>query len=443
MRSVAPWFPGRKRRGTAPAPRTSRRERHDLPEHCVHWLRALLTYRLPPASVLELGCSHGGLVTLARQAGYHATGLELDAAAADFARQTFQVPVLLGPLEAQELPAGSLDVIVLNDVLGRLSDPVATLECCVRLLRDDGLLLVQAPDYPKGKTHAELVAGSESTLVYVNGKAGAYRYLFSQCAVRRLFERLGFGHLSFERPVHPYDLFAVVSRRPLVRHSDEQVNARLMAGPQGRLVRALFDLQGLWRTAEDDRAVRLDTITRLSQQVASGDAERAALQTANAGLRQKLEASEADRVAHLDTIHRLNVQLTVTQGELTSIREMIGLVNLEALGQGAARPTTESETVAYLKEQLTARLETIHRLNALLVASQTEVATIREMVGLMSLDVLERVDGHLVSSAARLTAVETSLAEASFTRRLKRLPGELRRLPSRVRHLLRRLRTGR
>jgi SAM-dependent methyltransferase len=407
------------------------RSRQDLPERCVHWLRTLLTYRLPPATVLELGCGHGGLVALARQVGYDATGLEIDARAADFARQTFQVPVLHGPLEAQDLPAGSQDVIVLNDVLGCLADPVATLGHCGRLLREDGLLVVQAPDYPKGKSYAELVAGSEPTLAYVSGQAGAYRYLFSQCAVRRLFERLGFGHLSFERPIHPYDLYAVVSRRPLNRHSDEHIDAHLTATPQARLVRALFDLQGLWRAAEDDRAVRLEAITRLGQQVAAGEADRAALFMANAVLREKLTTTEADRVTRLDTVHRLNVQLTVTQGELTSVREMIGLVNLEALNR-------ESDRAAYL--------ETIHRLNAQLAASQGESQAVREMVGLMGLDTLERVGGYLAATEARLKVAETRLAGMvvpTLAGKLQRLPGKLRRLvPGKLRTLVRRLRAG-
>jgi SAM-dependent methyltransferase len=353
--------------------------RQDLSGRCVHWLRTLLAYRLPPGAVLELGCGHGGLVALARQAGYHATGLELGPRAADFARQAFQVPVLHGPLETQDFPAGSQDVIVLNDVLGRVSDPVATLECCGRLLRDDGILVVQAPDYPRGKTYEELVAGGEPTLAYLNDQAGAYRYLFSQCAVRRLFERLGFGHLGFERPIFPYDLFAVVSRHPLVRHPEEHVNARLTATPQGRLVRALFDLQSQWRAAEDGRAAHLDTIARLGQQLAAGEADRATLRAANAGLRERLAASEADRAARLDTVHRLNVQLTVTQGELTAVREMVGLLGL---------------------------------------------------------DTLERVGGHLEAAAARLATAEARLADAQP-------PGKPRRLSGKLRRLVRRLRVGR
>src|SRR4051794_8833044 len=49
------------------------RARADLPERCVHWLRAVLKYKLPPARSLELGASHGGFAALMGLAGYDAT----------------------------------------------------------------------------------------------------------------------------------------------------------------------------------------------------------------------------------------------------------------------------------------------------------------------------------------------------------------------------------
>src|SRR6185503_8503899 len=49
------------------------RARSDLPERGLYWLRTLLSYKLPPARVLELGSSHGGFVALLRWAGFDAT----------------------------------------------------------------------------------------------------------------------------------------------------------------------------------------------------------------------------------------------------------------------------------------------------------------------------------------------------------------------------------
>jgi SAM-dependent methyltransferase len=100
------------------------RARLDLPERCTHWLRYLLTLRLPPARVLEVGCGHGGYVALLGWAGFEAVGTELSPLAASFAQEAFGAKVLTGLIEDQNFKEGSFDVIVLNDVIEHLPDPV-------------------------------------------------------------------------------------------------------------------------------------------------------------------------------------------------------------------------------------------------------------------------------------------------------------------------------
>ncbi|MGZ9225165.1 MAG: hypothetical protein ACXW4M_06370, partial [Anaerolineales bacterium] len=45
------------------------RARTDLPERVIHWLSTLLKYKLPQGNTLELGCSHGGFVSVLQWAG--------------------------------------------------------------------------------------------------------------------------------------------------------------------------------------------------------------------------------------------------------------------------------------------------------------------------------------------------------------------------------------
>src|SRR5262245_42932968 len=123
------WFAYQEEhRGNLPL---SARTRSDLPERCLHWLRTLLAYKFPPARVLELGSAHGGFVGMLRLAGFDAIGLEISPWVVEFARATFEVPMLLGPLEAQDLDAASFDVIALMDVLEHLPDPTRTMQRCL------------------------------------------------------------------------------------------------------------------------------------------------------------------------------------------------------------------------------------------------------------------------------------------------------------------------
>ncbi len=133
----------------------------DLPERCLYWLRALLQYKAPPGKVLELGSAHGGFVALLRWIGFDATGLELSPWLVDFARKTFDVPMLEGPVEEQNIAARTVDAIALMDVLEHLSDPKRTMAHCLSLIRDDGVLMIQTPHYCEGKTYEDMLADND------------------------------------------------------------------------------------------------------------------------------------------------------------------------------------------------------------------------------------------------------------------------------------------
>ena len=165
-------------------PNITQRSRADLPERCVHWLRAVLKYKVPPAKTLELGAAHGGFVALLRLAGFDAKGLELSPWIADYARRTFGVPMLQGSIERQPLEPGSLDVVAMMDVIEHLPDPIGTLRACVRLLKPDGVLFVQTPQYPESASLEQLQATGATFVQHLRPQE--HLHLFSRRAAAEL-----------------------------------------------------------------------------------------------------------------------------------------------------------------------------------------------------------------------------------------------------------------
>jgi SAM-dependent methyltransferase len=222
-------------------PDLTQRARLDLPERCTHWLRHLLSRRLPPAKVLEIGCGHGGYVALLGWAGFEATGTEMSPWVVEFARKNFGIHALAGRIEDLALPAGGFDVIVLNDVLEHLPDPAATLAHCARLLSPNGFFVIQTPEYKEHLTEADLRRTDDLFLKHMDGNNDEHLYLFSRRSAGEFFRRLGFPHLDFANPVYSYDLFFTASREPLVVQTDDAVVNALSAHPAGRLTLALLD----------------------------------------------------------------------------------------------------------------------------------------------------------------------------------------------------------
>jgi 2-polyprenyl-3-methyl-5-hydroxy-6-metoxy-1,4-benzoquinol methylase len=222
-------------------PDLAARARLDLPERCAHWLRRLLSLRLPPARVLEVGCAHGGYVALLGWAGFEAVGTEMSPAVAHFAHETFGVTVLAGPVEQQAFAPGSFDVVILNDVAEHLPDPLATLGHCARLLTGAGFFVIQTPEYREHLSYSDLKASNDLFLKHMDRNNDEHLYLFSRRSAGLLFSRLGFPVLDFSAPVYPYDMSFAASRAPIAPQEEASVGSALARRPVGRLVQALLD----------------------------------------------------------------------------------------------------------------------------------------------------------------------------------------------------------
>jgi SAM-dependent methyltransferase len=313
------------------------RARSDLPERCLYWLQALLKYRRPPARVLELGSSHGGFVAMLRWAGFDATGLEVSPWVVDFARKTFDVRVLTGPIEDQSIEPASLDVIALMDVLEHLRDPAATMRQCLRLLKPDGILLIQTPCYREGSTYAETAARSEQPLEIL--QPGEHLYLFSRRSIGELFSRLGARHITFEPALFAqYDMFLVVSRVAFTGRAAADARSALTATPAARMMQALLDQGTAVETLEDrlrqevdvlhgqvaavdaDRAARLSVIEDQGRRLGEAEAERNILLAEVQALREHREIIEADRAARHGVIEAQGRQLSEKEQQLSELQ---------------------------------------------------------------------------------------------------------------------------
>ncbi len=293
-------------------PKLADRVRTDLPERCVHWLRALLKFKLPPASVLELGSAHGGFVAMMRWAGFAATGLELSPWLVELSRTVFGIPVLEGPVEEQQVPDASLDAVVLMDVVEHLPEPETTLAHCLRALKSDGILLIQTPHYREGQSYEQMVATADPFLAQL--KPEQHLFLFSDSSLRSLLQKLGVNKVETLPAIYAhYDMFLVASRDALTTNAPGEISARLTETSSGRLVDALLQLDdlfkeksGLLEVAEADRAARLRVIEDQGRQLGEVAAERDALQSELNDLNRRLDTLQT---THRETLQAQNAEL--------------------------------------------------------------------------------------------------------------------------------------
>jgi len=314
------------------------RSRKDLSERNLHWLEIFQKYCLPPAKVLELGCSHGSFVALLHQAGYDAKGVELSPWVVRFGQKIFDVPILVGPVEELDFPDVCLDAIVLMDVLEHLSDPSKVLLHCLKLLKPEGVLFIQTPNYKESKTYNDLIATNAPFLGML--QPNEHIYLFSKSSVIKLFQGLGANYVEFEPAIFArYDMCFIVSRQPLKMKKHDEIEESLLSTPQSRFVLAMLDIRkremvltARIDVSESDRAARMEQIETLTMELHESESDRAARLEQIETLTMELHESENDRAARMEQIETLTMELHESESDRAARLEQIETLTKQLQG---------------------------------------------------------------------------------------------------------------
>ena len=97
--------------------------------------------------VLDVGCAGGAFPKAAADAGFSVVGVEPSKWLSEQGRINYGLDIRTGLLGEQNLTAGSFDLITLWDVIEHLTDPAEVIAEIHGLLKPEGLLVVNYPDY--------------------------------------------------------------------------------------------------------------------------------------------------------------------------------------------------------------------------------------------------------------------------------------------------------
>lgn len=106
-----------------------------------------------PGRLLDVGCGPGTFLAVARERGWKALGMDINAASVARCRE-LGLDAHAGPFPHAELAGQTFDAVVLNDVIEHLPDPRQALGQIHELLAPGGVLFISTPDI--GSTVARL-----------------------------------------------------------------------------------------------------------------------------------------------------------------------------------------------------------------------------------------------------------------------------------------------
>ena len=138
-----------------------------------------------PGHLLDVGCATGVFLDGMRQRGWTVTGVEVNAKAAQYARERLGLEVFVGELEEAGYPDASFDVISLWDVLEHVPDPRRTIEEIARILRPEGLLVLSLPN-------PDCLEAGLFGPYWAGWDVPRHLYIFSPSVLERLLAETGF-----------------------------------------------------------------------------------------------------------------------------------------------------------------------------------------------------------------------------------------------------------
>lgn len=139
--------------------------------------------------LLDVGCSIGQFLTLARDAGWDVQGVELNADAAAIARCDYDLSVLEKKIEDAGFDDGEFDVVTLWGVFEHLTDPNGMLKSIHRILKKDGLVLFFVPN-----GHSLIIRLSREHNSTVSGRA--HLWYFTPATMGKILQKNGFEKAS-------------------------------------------------------------------------------------------------------------------------------------------------------------------------------------------------------------------------------------------------------
>lgn len=332
------------------------RTRSDLSERCVYWLKHIFRYKIPPANTLEIGCGHGGLVALMKKAGFNAIGTELSSWVVNYASCKFDINVLQGRVEDLNFNQ-KFDCIYMMDVLEHFTNPKESMETIAKLLKDDGILVIQTPCFRETNYSYEQLVQKNDRFLEPLKAYEEHLSLFSERGLIQLLNLIGLPFISIEPQLFPYDIFIFASKFPLKQHNEQKIVESLQKTGDGWLILAMLDLFTSLEASKADCEKKMKSINKLEKWLKESEIDRAARLEAINKLSRQLEESEADRVARLEAVNILTKQLKEMEdsnaGQLEIIenlnKQLEALENRLSLYEYKGNSTTKAKIIKFIK----------------------------------------------------------------------------------------------
>lgn len=153
--------------------------------------------------LLDIGCSAGLFLNLAKEKGWETYGVEISKDTANIAIQKYGLNVFNGDLEKANFKTKFFDVITIFDVIEHVKNPTRTMYFINRLLKDEGVLILSTPNID-GIFPVLSYKVSKLINYWPHPEPPHHLFQFSKKTIKRLLNKTGFEVLKISHKDIPF-----------------------------------------------------------------------------------------------------------------------------------------------------------------------------------------------------------------------------------------------
>ncbi len=155
-------------------------------------------------NILDIGTAGGSFLKVAKDKGWEVHGVEPNKWLCEWGKKNYGINIKQGTIFDNDFKKESFDVVTLWDVLEHVTDPKKTLEESNKLLKQEGLLVVNYPDI--GSLVSRLMGKRWIFLLSV------HLYYFDKKTIRKMLEKTGFEVIKMKKHFQSLSLWYLVYR---------------------------------------------------------------------------------------------------------------------------------------------------------------------------------------------------------------------------------------
>lgn len=147
-----------------------------------------------PGSVLDIGCGIGTFLAVCREGGWQVTGVDPSPIACEVAKKEYGLDIVNDTFSSELFEGRRFDAVFAAQVVHHLPDPAAFLAEVMKVVADDGVLILRTPNsVPQGAAlYLQRLLGRKEGFF-----CGPALQLFHPDTLRLVLARQGFDDVSF------------------------------------------------------------------------------------------------------------------------------------------------------------------------------------------------------------------------------------------------------